>query len=143
MRALSIRQPWAWLIVNGHKPIENRTWTTSIRGEILIHTGKAFEDQALPGILREFPHLRRVLPEQYDLGGVVGVANLIGSVLESSSPWFVGPYGLLLQDARPLPFIPWRGELGFFDIPSTPQLEAALRGITPAQAEAAGQTRLL
>jgi hypothetical protein len=143
MRALSIRQPWAWLVVNGHKPIENRTWTTNELGEILIHAGKSFEDQALRGILAEFPHLRRQLPEQYELGGVVGVATLAGWVHESPSPWFTGPYGLLLKDARPLPFVPWRGQLGFFDIPTTPELEAALRGVTPAQAEAAGQARLL
>ena len=31
-----IRQPWAWLIVNGHKHIENRTWPTRHRGTLLI-----------------------------------------------------------------------------------------------------------
>lgn len=30
---LSIRQPWAWLIVNGYKDIENRTWPTHFRGK--------------------------------------------------------------------------------------------------------------
>jgi hypothetical protein len=39
MRTLSIRQPWAWLIVNGHKPVENRDWATSFRGPVLIHAG--------------------------------------------------------------------------------------------------------
>ena len=39
MKALSIKQPWAWLIVNGFKDIENRTWRTKIRGEFLIHAG--------------------------------------------------------------------------------------------------------
>jgi hypothetical protein len=37
--SLSIRQPWAWLIVQGHKPIENRTWPTTYRGPLLIHAG--------------------------------------------------------------------------------------------------------
>ncbi len=37
---LSIRQPWAWLIVNGYKDIENRTWSTRFRGKVLIHAGK-------------------------------------------------------------------------------------------------------
>jgi len=32
MKALSILQPWAWLVVNGHKDIENRTWGTGFRG---------------------------------------------------------------------------------------------------------------
>ena len=30
MKALSIRQPWAWLIVNGYKDVENRTWGPDI-----------------------------------------------------------------------------------------------------------------
>lgn len=38
--ALSIRQPWAWLIVNNHKPVENRSWPTSFRGRFLVHAGK-------------------------------------------------------------------------------------------------------
>lgn len=40
MIALSIRQPWAWLILNGWKDIENRDWTTRVRGRILIHAAK-------------------------------------------------------------------------------------------------------
>ena len=40
MKALSIRQPWAWLIVNGHKDIENRSWPTRFRGPVLIHAAK-------------------------------------------------------------------------------------------------------
>src|SRR5438045_8559495 len=39
MKALSIRQPWAWLIVNGHKPVENRSWSTKYTGKLLIHAG--------------------------------------------------------------------------------------------------------
>ena len=31
MKAISIRQPWAWLVVNGHKDVENRTWRTKHR----------------------------------------------------------------------------------------------------------------
>ena len=40
MKALSIQQPWAWLIINRHKHVENRDWPTKQRGEILVHTGK-------------------------------------------------------------------------------------------------------
>lgn len=40
MKALSIRQPWAWLIVNGFKDIENRSWHTKYRGPVLIHASK-------------------------------------------------------------------------------------------------------
>jgi len=37
MRALSLRQPWAWLVVNGYKEIENRSRRTNHRGALLIH----------------------------------------------------------------------------------------------------------
>jgi hypothetical protein len=40
--ALSIRQPWAWLIVNGFKDLENRSWSTAFRGPVWIHAGKAW-----------------------------------------------------------------------------------------------------
>ena len=42
-RALSIRQPWAWLILNGYKDLENRTWRTDYRGPLLIHAGMRVE----------------------------------------------------------------------------------------------------
>ena len=37
MKALSVRQPWAWAIARGHKRVENRSWTTAHRGHLLIH----------------------------------------------------------------------------------------------------------
>ena len=40
MKALSIRQPYAELIVNGQKTIELRSWNTKHRGVFLIHTSK-------------------------------------------------------------------------------------------------------
>ena len=43
MKAISIRQPWAWLIVNGYKDVENRTWYTSHRGPLLICASKALD----------------------------------------------------------------------------------------------------
>jgi hypothetical protein len=41
-KAMSIQRPWAWLIVNGIKDIENRKWPTSIRGPFFVHVGKRF-----------------------------------------------------------------------------------------------------
>lgn len=42
---LSIRQPWADLIVSGKKDIENRSWPTKFRGSFYIHAGKAKMDE--------------------------------------------------------------------------------------------------
>lgn len=142
MKALSIRQPWAWLIVNGHKPVENRTWPTAHRGDTLIHAGKLFDAEGLASVLAAFPHLRDTLPQQYDLGGIVGHVQVLGCVQSHPSAWFTGPYGFVLYAPRPVPFVPTKGELGFFDVPMTEQLHAALHETTPQQAEAAGQERL-
>ena len=40
MKAISIKQPWAWAIAEGHKTIETRTWSTNYRGELLIVSSK-------------------------------------------------------------------------------------------------------
>lgn len=40
MKALTIIQPWAFLVATGVKDIENRSWKTNFRGKVLIHCGK-------------------------------------------------------------------------------------------------------
>jgi hypothetical protein len=45
-RCLSVRRPWAPLIVNGYKPLENRSWPTDFRGRIAIHASGKFDGQA-------------------------------------------------------------------------------------------------
>lgn len=124
MKALSIRQPWAWLILHGGKDIENRDWPTNFRGRFLIHASKgmtrdeyvdaacALEDARLTdpteAILPPFSELER--------GGIVGEAEIIACVNTSSSPWFFGMYGFVLANAKPLPFRPYKGQLGFFEV---------------------------
>jgi len=121
MIALSILQPWAWLIVNGHKDVENRTWQTKLRDEVIIHAGKRWgreQREDLEYVREEFPGIP--FPEQFEFGGIVGAARIIDCVSESRSPWFNGPYGFVLDHRRPAPaFVPWKGQLGFFDIPSS------------------------
>lgn len=48
MKAISIRQPYAYLIVNGKKDIENRNWKTKQRGRVLIHASQKIDDEAVP-----------------------------------------------------------------------------------------------
>src|SRR5271165_5444563 len=43
LRALSVRQPWAWLIVNGVKDIENRSFRTDHHGPLLIHAALSLD----------------------------------------------------------------------------------------------------
>ncbi len=115
MKALSIRQPWAWLIVNGYKDVENRSWYTAHRGPFLIHAGKRFDDE---GYKRVKARMAVVMPEPqaFERGGIVGRADLVDCVTRYDSPWFSGKYGFVLRDARPLPFAPMPGKLQFFDV---------------------------
>lgn len=125
MKVLSIRQPWAWLIVVGWKDIENRTWSTAYRGPLLIHASKQMSLRdylSVKGWLESvpWPGLAPVLPPpgQLQFGGVVGSAGITDCVSESASPWFFGPHGFCLAGQRPCEFIPMRGRLGLFEAPA-------------------------
>ena len=117
MKALSIRQPWAWLIARGFKPIENRTWNTRFRGRLLIHASKAFDKDGYEWVRDCFPEIALPLPEQFERGGIVGSAELYEVETASASPWFFGQFGFRLGKAEPLPFVPLAGKLGFFEAP--------------------------
>ena len=128
MKALSIRQPWAWLIVNGYKDIENRTWPTRFRGRVLVHASKGMtraEYEDVEDYLTFSGHegMKAIrLPAIADLerGGIVGavtVANCIPSD-ERLSPWHMeGQFGFHLTVVKTIPFVACKGALGFFDIP--------------------------
>ncbi|MBW2672343.1 MAG: ASCH domain-containing protein [Deltaproteobacteria bacterium] len=131
MKALSIKQPWSWLIVHGYKDIENRHWPLpkGMKQRVYVHAGKTFDHQGLDwlvfscraynqeihdGIMQAFPDLRTSpLP-----GCIVGEVTITDCVTKSDSPWFTGPYGFVLAD--PIAYekpIPYRGRLGFFEVP--------------------------
>ncbi|WPG35166.1 ASCH domain-containing protein [Variovorax sp. EBFNA2] len=124
MKALSIRQPWAWLIVNAHKDVENRTWSTAHRGEFLVHASKGMTAREYQEARRflatdhRLKHLVEILPPAGELerGGIVGSAHLVETDVQLWSPWYMGYIGFVLRDAKPLPFIPLKGALGFFDV---------------------------
>lgn len=108
MKAISIRQPWAWLIVAGHKDIENRTWAITYRGPILIHAAKMVDKNAILPVEIE-------IPDGLPRGGIVGRANLVDCVRGYSSPWFIGPYGLVMTEPAQVDFIPYLGMPGIFE----------------------------
>jgi hypothetical protein len=140
MKVLTLKQPWAWMVAHGGKCIENRPWTTTHRGEFLIHAGaKCSQDeyeQACDFAFGVSPHLRtfaipgseelggpwtKFLPALQDLpfGGIVGIARLVDVMprLTADEPheswshsWrMFGQYSWLLEDVRPVPFIPLKG----------------------------------
>ena len=90
---------------------------------MLIHAGMKIEP--IDADLREW--VKRIsgfdLPQADDLprGGIVGQAEIVDLVQSSSSPWFSGPYGFVLANARRLPFRPMPGQLGIFEVPENQQ----------------------
>ena len=122
VKIISVRQPWAWLIVAGYKDIENRKWRTSYRGPLLIHASQAMEENDFPVQREWIETCGLVIPEDLPRGAIVGSATLShvdcgdgyqGDGLACSSPWFEGPYGFHMADAVEFAEpIQCRGQLG-------------------------------
>ena len=72
MKVLTIKQPWASLIIEGYKRFEFRSWKTNYRGDLLIHSGKSIDKEAyerLKGYLTEMP-----------LGKIIGKVELTACI---------------------------------------------------------------
>ncbi len=135
--ALSIWQPWAWLVVNGFKDVENRSRATRHRGTLLIHAGLTFDPDfdwawAQERLKRDFGVVMPEDPNLYPRGGIVGRVRVVGCGTVGDaipnwhrhfiddSPWFTGGYGYALAEAKARPFRPCRGKQGFFYPDFTP-----------------------
>jgi hypothetical protein len=126
MRALSLTQPWAWLVVHGGKNIENRRWNTKLRGAFLIHAAKGMTldqyDDAVLFAMDVDPSVQVPAPEALQRGGIIGVAELVDVISPTPVPhvqwsfrWHMREqHGFVLQNVRPLPFLPCKGALGFW-----------------------------
>ncbi|MDR7109249.1 ASCH domain-containing protein [Pseudomonas frederiksbergensis] len=119
MKALSIRQPWAWLIVHGGKDVENRSWHTKHRGRFLIHAAQGMTRNEFTQALLFCSERGLPMPDRDDMqrGGIIGSVELVDSVDHSDSPWYMGEKGFVLRDPKPLPFAPLKGRLNFFEVP--------------------------
>lgn len=131
MLAISIRQPWAWLIVNGYKDIENRAWKTAYRGPVLVHAGKTRAKKtevaaALECFIKAYPEADHIevfarMNRELLYGGIVGSMEITDCIplwdlrAENPSPWAFGPYCFVLENAKTLPFIEYPGQLKFFE----------------------------
>lgn len=82
MKCITIHQPWASLVVGGHKKHETRTWKTAHRGRILIHSGKRFIDAArsLASVTPFYQLLQEMeIKNSYDLplGAIIGEVEIL------------------------------------------------------------------
>ena len=116
MKAIVIKQPWAWAIIVGHKKIENRTWQTSYRGDLLIVAGKA-TDRIKPASRFLVKH-NITVPDKLIFGAAIGIVTLtnIKPVEECGGPFAEGPWCWILCNPRKLNQpVPVRGQTGFFE----------------------------
>lgn len=84
MKALTVREPWGFALIEGGKNVENRTWTTAYRGPLAIHTAARIDDAYIrdamtgpywdPGLLAEFEQSGR--PITLQAGTFLGVVTL-------------------------------------------------------------------
>jgi len=143
MKAISIRQPWSHAILHMGKRCENRDWFCKYRGPILIHAAKGMSVQEYQhfsffweydfpghGIGQTYPKLPSA--EALERGGIVGKAVVIDCIGKKDqvpagkdklwseqwvAPWFFGRFGIILDKVEALPFIPYKGALGLFEVP--------------------------
>ena len=130
MKALSIKQPWAWLICSGYKDIENRNWSLFRYIEkcpirVHIHAGKKVDDEGAIWLWENRERLGILgcsnrwidICNTWNQGALIGEVDITGQIFGGDNPWFVGKYGYCLEN--PMLYdkpISCRGKLGFFEV---------------------------
>ncbi|MDO8641349.1 MAG: ASCH domain-containing protein [Nitrosarchaeum sp.] len=122
MKCLSVSQPFADLIISGKKTIELRKWNTNFRGEFFIHA---------PIKIRVKDCKRLKITKKLVTGVIIGKAELydvkkynsskevkIDQKFHLASKNFQDKtFGFKIKNVKPLRIpIPWKGQLGFFDV---------------------------
>lgn len=148
MKALSIRQPWAWLIVRPDligparvqastkgllKDTENRTWPTRFRGEFWIHAAQGMTKAEYESTAEYLfwigasEHIALPAASELQRGGIVGRAQLIDCISPSMQDtglplnWHMsGCFGFKLANTVPVDFRPCKGRLGFYEVVDGP-----------------------
>jgi hypothetical protein len=126
--ALSVKQPWAALLMHGLKTVEIRSWPTARRGRVWIHAAKAADPQPFGWSL--VPSALQAAAAQ--TGGLIGVCELVDCLAyrtpeafaadrqrHANDPtWFRPPvlYGFVLSQPTPMPFRACAGKVRFFPV---------------------------
>lgn len=125
VKALTVCEPYATLIMRGLKPVENRTWATPYRGRIYLHAGKSrqwltLDDAETRDVAYDIP-----LSEMH-FGAIIGTVNLVDCVHIDDMPKKYpaiadhhhtnGPWCWIVESPTPIGPWPWKGQLGLFDV---------------------------
>jgi hypothetical protein len=138
MKAITVSQPWAWLLAAGIKTHETRSWATNQCGMFVIHASKRtkFSDEAFDDLFYELPELFTehgvTEPDDLAYGSAVGTATLVachrterritGVSLQETDlgDWTPGRFAWEFTGAYLLPEpIPYRGQQGIWEFPET------------------------
>ncbi|HZD66078.1 MAG TPA: ASCH domain-containing protein [Acidimicrobiales bacterium] len=111
MKALTVRQPWASLIMAGDKDVENRSFATTHRGRLAIHAAARPDPEGLAS----HAHL---LDSDYPLAAVLGTVVLVDVVRGHHSEWAIPDcWHWVLADPEPLADpVPLDGQQGLWDL---------------------------
>lgn len=126
MKALSLTQPWAWLVVYGGKDIENRVWhRPNAPMQFYVHASKGMKPRdyefALAFTKSRAPEITLPPREELQFGGILGLAERSGEILQphpSGRRWHMEEqFGYVLSKVEPTPFVECAGSLGFWEVP--------------------------
>jgi len=121
MKALSLKQPWAELILQGKKTIEIRKWNTKFRGKFLIHSSQAPNRE----------QMERFSIGDVPLGCIVGEAEVVDVKEYKTKEDFDSDfdkhfattyvfdkklYGFVLRNVKRIEPKPLKGQLNFFEV---------------------------
>ena len=142
--ALSVKQPWAALLVSGRKTVEVRTWGVSRRGKVLIHAAKIDDPRPEGWAAIDAPELKSLAELK---GGILGVAEFVECIRYDTAEvfaadgdrhlnapsWFRPPrlYGFAFANARPVRFERWAGNTFFFAVPGYTLIEEPVAPAAP------------
>jgi hypothetical protein len=123
MRALTVRQPWAWAIIHAGKNIENRSWRNRhCSGTVAIHASGA----SVPRTFSLPRGVRRPAAGELHRSAIIGVVDIVDVVDRHRSPWFGGPLGWVLRNPRPLAQpVRCSGRLGLWELPGNLERQVA------------------
>lgn len=120
MKAVSIRQPWAWAIAYGHKTIETRTWSTDYRGPLLIVSSLKADKKMLDWFVKE---TGQRIESQMEYGKAIAVAELTDCRLMTEADQeaalcdiYPKAFSWVLENVRAINPFPVTGQLGLYEV---------------------------
>lgn len=133
VKVLTIKQPWCWLILDGLKDVENRSWSTDYRGVLYLHAGQRFDygsfdfifglgEPLFNRMVNKFAldfsqdYYTPTIRDKSDFGKILGCVDLFDCVQGSGSKWASeGSYHWLFRNPSLIEPVECRGNLGLWN----------------------------